>query len=54
MTAGSRWVQAKELAVWANTPVVIRFENLDPGRRHNFAIYDGNRPIFRGPTHRRP
>jgi serine phosphatase RsbU (regulator of sigma subunit) len=48
VTAGSRWVEAKELAVWANTPIVVRFENLDPGRRHNFAIYDGNRPIFHG------
>jgi serine phosphatase RsbU (regulator of sigma subunit) len=50
VTAGSRWVEAKELAVWANTPVVVRFENLDPGGRHNFAIYDGNRPIFHGRT----
>ena len=39
VTVGSRWVEAKELAVWANTPVVIRFENLDKGRYHNFAIY---------------
>ena len=39
VTAGSRWVEAKELAVWANTPVVIRFENLDKGRHHNLAIY---------------
>jgi serine phosphatase RsbU (regulator of sigma subunit) len=46
VTAGSRWVAAKELAVWANTRVVIRFENLDPGHRHNFAVYDGNRAIF--------
>jgi serine phosphatase RsbU (regulator of sigma subunit) len=45
VTAGSRWVQARELAVWANTRVVIRFQNHDPGRRHNFAIYDGNRAI---------
>jgi serine phosphatase RsbU (regulator of sigma subunit) len=48
VTAGSRWVEAKELAIWANTPIVVRFENLDPGRRHNFAMYDGNRPIFHG------
>jgi serine phosphatase RsbU (regulator of sigma subunit) len=45
VTAGSRWVQARELAVWANTRVVIRFQNHDPGRHHNFAIYDGNRAI---------
>jgi serine phosphatase RsbU (regulator of sigma subunit) len=43
--AGSRWVAAKELAVWSNTRVVIRFENGDPDHRHNFAIYDGNRAI---------
>jgi len=48
VTAGSRWVEAKELAVWANTPVVVHFENLDPGHRHNFAVYDGNRAIFHG------
>ena len=48
VTVGSRWVEAKELAVWANTPVVIRFENLDKGRYHNFAIYqrDGVRLIW--------
>jgi serine phosphatase RsbU (regulator of sigma subunit) len=50
VTATSRWVPAEELAVWANTPIVVRFENLDPGRDHNFAIYDGSRRIFRGPT----
>jgi serine phosphatase RsbU (regulator of sigma subunit) len=50
VTASARWVPAKELAIWANTQVVVRFENLDRGRRHNFAVYDGNRPIFRGPT----
>jgi serine phosphatase RsbU (regulator of sigma subunit) len=49
VTAGSRWVEAKELAVWANSLVVIRFENLDRGRRHNFAIYDGNDPIYQSP-----
>jgi serine phosphatase RsbU (regulator of sigma subunit) len=49
VTAGSRWVEAKELAVWANSLVVIRFENLDRGRRHNFAIYDGNEPIYQSP-----
>jgi serine phosphatase RsbU (regulator of sigma subunit)/anti-sigma regulatory factor (Ser/Thr protein kinase) len=49
VTAGSRWVEAKELAVWANTPVVVHFENLDPRHRHNFAVYDGNRAIFHGP-----
>jgi serine phosphatase RsbU (regulator of sigma subunit) len=42
----ARWVAAKELAVWANTRVVIHFENLDPGNYHNFAVYDGNRAIF--------
>src|SRR5215216_1038556 len=45
VTAGSRWVKAKELAVWADTRVVIHFENLDPGQRHNFAIYRGNEAI---------
>jgi len=45
VVAGSRWVAAKELAVWSNTRVVIRFENDDPGHPHNFAIYDGNRAI---------
>jgi serine phosphatase RsbU (regulator of sigma subunit) len=45
VTADSRWVQARELAVWANSRVVIRFQNHDPGRHHNFAIYDGNRAI---------
>jgi serine phosphatase RsbU (regulator of sigma subunit) len=42
---GSRWVEAKELAVWANTRVVIRFENLDSGQPHNLAVYRGNRVI---------
>jgi serine phosphatase RsbU (regulator of sigma subunit) len=46
VTEGSRWVAARELAVWANTPVVIHFENRDPGHYHNFAVYDGNRAIF--------
>jgi hypothetical protein len=50
VTATAHWVPAKELAIWANTQVVVRFENLDRGRRHNFAVYDGNRPIVRGPT----
>jgi serine phosphatase RsbU (regulator of sigma subunit) len=51
VTAGSRWVKAKELAVWADTRVVIHFENLDPGQRHNFAIYRGNEAIrFIRPT----
>jgi serine phosphatase RsbU (regulator of sigma subunit) len=45
VTAGSRWVKAKELAVWADTRVVIHFENRDPGQRHNFAIYRGNEAI---------
>jgi serine phosphatase RsbU (regulator of sigma subunit) len=45
VTAGSQWVEAKELAVWANTRVVIHFENLDPGHYHNFAIYDAKGPI---------
>jgi len=44
---GSQWVEAKELAVWANTRVVIHFENLDPNHlhNHNFAIYQGNHAI---------
>jgi serine phosphatase RsbU (regulator of sigma subunit) len=49
VTAGSQWVKAKELAVWANTRVVIHFENLDPGHLHNFAIYQGNSAIFATP-----
>jgi serine phosphatase RsbU (regulator of sigma subunit) len=50
VTATSEWVPAKELAVWANRRVVIDFENLDRGVRHNFAIYrhDGSR-YFEGP-----
>jgi serine phosphatase RsbU (regulator of sigma subunit) len=50
VTDGSRWVAAKELAVWADTRVVIHFENLDPRHPHNFAIYKGNGAIF----HTRP
>jgi serine phosphatase RsbU (regulator of sigma subunit) len=47
VTVGSRWVEAKELAVWANTPVVIRFENLDRGHYHNFAIYQRDGHLIR-------
>jgi serine phosphatase RsbU (regulator of sigma subunit) len=50
VTADSRWVDAKELAVWANTPVVLHFKNLDPDHYHNFAVYDAKGPIF----HTRP
>jgi serine phosphatase RsbU (regulator of sigma subunit) len=52
VTATSDWVPAKELAVWANRRVVVNFENLDGGVRHNFAVYqeNGAGPIFRGPT----
>jgi serine phosphatase RsbU (regulator of sigma subunit) len=47
VTASSRWVPAKELAFWANRPVVVVFKNGDPGGRHNFAIYghDGARLV---------
>ena len=50
VTATSEWVPAKELAVWANEKVVIDFENVDRGVRHNFAIYrhDGSQ-YYRGP-----
>jgi serine phosphatase RsbU (regulator of sigma subunit) len=48
----SRRVPARELAVRAGSPVIIKFENLDRGDPHNFAIYrrDGVTLVFRGPT----
>ena len=51
-TADSPWVPARTLAVPANTPVVIWFENRDPRISHNFAIYEANgvTRVFRGPT----
>jgi hypothetical protein len=52
VTASSPWVRARALAVRANSPVVIWFENDDHRISHNFAIYqaDGVTPVFRGPT----
>jgi serine phosphatase RsbU (regulator of sigma subunit) len=50
VTATSDWVEAKELAVWADSRVVVTFQNLHPGKPHDFAIYrqDGTR-LFQGP-----
>jgi serine phosphatase RsbU (regulator of sigma subunit) len=42
VTATSPWVPARELAVRAGVPVVIWFENDDPGGRHNLAVYEGD------------
>src|SRR5512132_2587124 len=52
VTADSPWVPARALAVPANTPVVIWFENIEPRTSHNFAIYRANAVtrVFRGPT----
>jgi GAF domain-containing protein len=52
VTAHSPWVTARALAVRANTPVVIWFENNEPRVSHNFAIYQANgiTRVFRGPT----
>jgi serine phosphatase RsbU (regulator of sigma subunit) len=52
VTADSPWVPARALAVRANTPVVIWFENRDPRISHNFAIYGANgvTRVLRGPT----
>jgi serine phosphatase RsbU (regulator of sigma subunit) len=49
--ARSRAVPARELAVRAGAPVVIRFENDDDGNPHNVAIFrrDGER-LVSGPT----
>ena len=51
-SARSRRVPARELAVLAGSQVVIRFENVDRGDPHNFAIYrrDGGTRVVRGPT----
>jgi serine phosphatase RsbU (regulator of sigma subunit) len=50
--AGSRLVPARELAVRAGSPVVIRLENLDRGDPHNVAVFrsDGGGPVVRVPT----
>jgi serine phosphatase RsbU (regulator of sigma subunit) len=50
--AGSRRVPARELAVRAGSPLVIRFENLDRGDPHNVAVFrgDGGGPVLRVPT----
>ena len=52
VTADSPWVPARALALRANTPVIIWFENIDPGVSHNLAIYqaDGVTPVRRGST----
>jgi len=52
VTADSPWVPARALAVPANTPIVIWFENIEPRTSHNFAIYRANAVtrVFRGPT----
>jgi serine phosphatase RsbU (regulator of sigma subunit) len=52
VTATSRLVPARELAVWANRQVVVVFKNDDPGVRHNFAIYEdnGGHQLYSGPS----
>jgi serine phosphatase RsbU (regulator of sigma subunit) len=52
VTADSRWVPARALAIRANTPVVIWFENNDRRMSHNFVIYQPNEVtrVYRGPT----
>src|SRR5215218_6294577 len=52
VTADSRWVPARELAVRAGAPVVVWFKNDDRRISHNFAIYQRNgvTRVFRSQT----
>jgi serine phosphatase RsbU (regulator of sigma subunit) len=52
VTADSRWVPARELAVRAGAPVVVWFKNDDHRISHNFVIYQHNEVtrVFRSQT----